>query len=371
TTVKLADGAVTTAKLDADAVTNAQLADSAVQTENILSGGNDKVLVTDASGIVNWSDKSSLDQVASQVAFTPVGNTSSTDVQAAIEELQTDIDGFAAIAGQTNTASNVGNGGVGIFARKTGADLEFKNLNAGSNKVTITDDSGNDEVDIDINEANLTITESQISDLSHTVDTDNQNLQNFEVNGTNLEISIEDGNTVSVPIADIAAKGNGIKSTVDNGDGTFTLTYDDNTAFTTSDLTGPQGPIGLTGPQGPAGADGVDGADGADGAQGPKGDKGDTGAQGPQGPIGLTGPQGPAGADGADGADGAVGPQGPKGDKGDTGAQGPQGPIGLTGPQGPAGADGVDGADGADGAVGPQGPQGPKGDKGDKGDAGA
>ncbi|MCK0193096.1 hypothetical protein MWU84_24225, partial [Arenibacter sp. F20364] len=57
-TAKLADGAVTTIKLGDDAVTNAKLADNAVQTENILngtiltedisSGGNDKVLVTDA-----------------------------------------------------------------------------------------------------------------------------------------------------------------------------------------------------------------------------------------------------------------------------------------------------------------------------------
>ena len=37
-TTQLADGAVTTAKLDADAVTNAKLADNAVQTENIVDG---------------------------------------------------------------------------------------------------------------------------------------------------------------------------------------------------------------------------------------------------------------------------------------------------------------------------------------------
>ena len=74
-----------------------------------------------------------------------------------------------------------------------------------------------------------------------------------------------------------------IVSTINNGDGTFTFNYSDNTSFTTSDLTGPQGI------QGPAGADGADGA------------------VGPQGPQGL---QGPAGADGADGA---VGPQGPAG----------------------------------------------------------
>ena len=53
--------------------------------------------------------------------------------------------------------------------------------------------------------------------------------------------------------------GVGIESTVDNGNGTFTITYTDGSTFTTSNLTGPQG------------------------VQGPKGD---TGAQGPQGPAG-------------------------------------------------------------------------------------
>jgi uncharacterized protein (TIGR02145 family) len=56
--------------------------------------------------------------------------------------------------------------------------------------------------------------------------------------------------------------GNGIASTVDNNDGTFTLTFDDNTTFTTSDLTGPQGPQGVPGTDG---ADGIDGEDGQGG----------------------------------------------------------------------------------------------------------
>jgi hypothetical protein len=47
-----------------------------------------------------------------------------------------------------------------------------------------------------------------------------------------------------------------ITSTVDNGDGTFTITYSDGTTFTSADLTGPQGPPGadstVPGPQGPA-----------------------------------------------------------------------------------------------------------------------
>lgn len=60
-------------------------------------------------------------------------------------------------AGETNTASNVGTAGVGVYKQKTGVNLEFKKINAGSTKVTITDDTGNSEVDIDVAEANLTI----------------------------------------------------------------------------------------------------------------------------------------------------------------------------------------------------------------------
>ncbi len=94
------------------------------------------------------------------------------------------------------------------------------------------------------------------------------------------------------------ANGNGILSTTDNGDGTFTLNYTDGTSFTTSNLTGP------TGSQGPAGNDG------AIGAQGPQGPAGNDGATGPQGIQGLAGNdgaqglQGPAGIDGINGANG-------------------------------------------------------------------
>lgn len=53
------------------------------------------------------------------------------------------------------TASNIGTAGVGVFDAKVGDDLQFKNINTGSSKVTITDDTGNDEIDIDIVEANI------------------------------------------------------------------------------------------------------------------------------------------------------------------------------------------------------------------------
>lgn len=68
--------------------------------------------------------------------------------------------------GETNTASNVGTAGVGVFKQKTALDLEFKRLNAGSSKVTITDDTGNSEVDIDVAPANFTgIPQSGVTDL--------------------------------------------------------------------------------------------------------------------------------------------------------------------------------------------------------------
>ena len=60
-------------------------------------------------------------------------------------------------AWETNTASNIGSGWVGLFDAKVWVDLQFKNLNAWSNKVTITDDTIPNEVDIDVVEANLTL----------------------------------------------------------------------------------------------------------------------------------------------------------------------------------------------------------------------
>ena len=56
------------------------------------------------------------------------------------------IDTFAAATGETNTASNVGTSGVGVYKQKTGVDLEFKKILAGTN-VTVTA-TANDEVEI-------------------------------------------------------------------------------------------------------------------------------------------------------------------------------------------------------------------------------
>jgi hypothetical protein len=67
--------------------------------------------------------------------------------------------------GESNTASNQGVGGVGVFIQKTGIDLEFKNINSTSNLLTVTDDVANNEIDLTVNQANLSITASQVSDF--------------------------------------------------------------------------------------------------------------------------------------------------------------------------------------------------------------
>jgi hypothetical protein len=59
--------------------------------------------------------------------------------------------------GEINTSSNVNVGGVGVFKQKTGVDFEFKGINAGSSKITITDDVGNNEIDIDVDVTQLGI----------------------------------------------------------------------------------------------------------------------------------------------------------------------------------------------------------------------
>lgn len=61
-----------------------------------------------------------------------------------------------AAGGETNTASNLG-AGVGVYETKVTADLQFNSLVAASDKITITEDDANDEIDFDVAEANLTL----------------------------------------------------------------------------------------------------------------------------------------------------------------------------------------------------------------------
>ena len=52
-------------------------------------------------------------------------------------------------SGESNTASNIGSTGVGLFKQKSGVDLQFKNISAGSN-VSLTDDTVNNALQINL-----------------------------------------------------------------------------------------------------------------------------------------------------------------------------------------------------------------------------
>jgi hypothetical protein len=59
--------------------------------------------------------------------------------------------------GETNTASNANTAGVGVWYQKSGVDLQFKGINNGSSAITVTNNTTNHTVDIDIAPENLNI----------------------------------------------------------------------------------------------------------------------------------------------------------------------------------------------------------------------
>lgn len=66
-------------------------------------------------------------------------------------------DSYVGNSGEANTGSNVGSGGVGPFKQKVDNVLQFRNINAGSSKISVTLDSPNNEIDIDVVQSALTL----------------------------------------------------------------------------------------------------------------------------------------------------------------------------------------------------------------------
>ena len=60
------------------------------------------------------------------------------------------ITGGGGGGGEANTASNVGSAGIGIWYQKTGVDLQFKSLFSPDASVNISDDTGNQKIDLTI-----------------------------------------------------------------------------------------------------------------------------------------------------------------------------------------------------------------------------
>ncbi|WP_298489467.1 hypothetical protein, partial [uncultured Maribacter sp.] len=128
-----------------NAITNAKLANNAVQTENIVngtilaedvsSGGNDKVLVTNPAGVVEWIDKSAL------VPATTVSNTSSGNA------LSTTVDGVTgANVSIINSNTLTLNGSDELVSTVNGVDSnaidlsDYRETVVGTNDITVTND---------------------------------------------------------------------------------------------------------------------------------------------------------------------------------------------------------------------------------------
>ncbi|HEY4123758.1 MAG TPA: DUF2793 domain-containing protein [Rhizomicrobium sp.] len=102
-----------------------------------------------------WTEALVLDQTTGLVTL--AGDPTSALHAATKQYVDANSGGGGGGGGEANTASNVGTLGTGVFKQKSGVDLQFKKLNAASTKLSITDDTTNSKIDIDIAPANIAI----------------------------------------------------------------------------------------------------------------------------------------------------------------------------------------------------------------------
>jgi hypothetical protein len=119
-----------------------------------LTGDDDFHLKVSADGSA-WNDALTIDKASGLVTL--AGDPTSALHAATKQYVDAHAGSGGGSGGEANTASNVGTAGIGVFKQKSGVDLEFKKLNAASNKLTLADDTANSRIDIDIAPANIAI----------------------------------------------------------------------------------------------------------------------------------------------------------------------------------------------------------------------
>jgi hypothetical protein len=134
-------------------------------------------------------------------------------------------------SGEANTASNVGTGGVGVWKEKVGVDLRFKKIAAASAKVTVTDNAGASQVDLDVPDATTTakgaveLATDGEANAGVVVQGNDSRLSNARTPTTHGD-SIHDATVASlsggiVPNAELATSGTPSSSTYLRGDRTW------------------------------------------------------------------------------------------------------------------------------------------------------
>lgn len=126
--------------------------------------------------------------------------------------------------GEANTASNVGSAGIGVFKQKSGVDLQFKKLFAFSNKIALVDDTANSRITIDVDQANLSLTASQISDFNTAVSSNSDVSANTAARHTHSNKALLDTYTqTEANLADAVAKKHVAATVLDTSTINFSL----------------------------------------------------------------------------------------------------------------------------------------------------
>lgn len=134
-------------------------------------GSNDIILENEDAG----STAANRFAIGGDVTLT-AGNTATLfyDTGTTRWRLSSDTIKAAAGGGEANTASNVNSAGTGVFVNKVGVDLRFRGINtaASGQGTSVTNDSGNNEIDIGLDITGMTEDTSpdQAADFAATFD---------------------------------------------------------------------------------------------------------------------------------------------------------------------------------------------------------
>jgi hypothetical protein len=211
---KIADNAVDTTKITDGTIVNADIAASASITGDRLADDTinaDKLADTlslDADMVFAGNHNIGIGSAVPGAKLDVNGKVRTTQLQITDGAgsgliMTSDANGnalwqtIAAVGGgETNTASNIGLQGVGVYASKSGVDLQFKNIASTSSLLTVTDNTTDDTIDLTLkndiadaawNWTNVSATQLKVGTLTQGYDTDLADLADGQLTASKVE----------------------------------------------------------------------------------------------------------------------------------------------------------------------------------------